>query len=611
MIRRVLTLIFILSLLAGTVHAQILDDSTQNVYGPTTTNYTYFNDIKYNINQSFHPDTSINRFHVYSLVNQYQNKLQDLGNIGTAAKPVFYTPPDIIGRTSGYYVYNPYRLRIKDIQLYNTRSPYSHIYAVFGGGNRNMTYIQHSQSIKPNWNFGFNYRTLLINKQISSTGRGDNEVESTGYNAYMYYWTKDSSYFIYGAFSRINHRVDESGGIDDSEFTRDDQYFDDNVNVNLENSGSRELNIKYFLYQQYSLKNYFTIYNEFSRSLVSNYFQNENLTAESSYFDQILYNTQETFHKDKFRDFSNEAGIKGDLKNAFYNAYFRYRQTNFLPSRLKQNEVRNETYLGGSLRYDNDSTYFLKVSGELMNNGNHQLSGIYQNRFWELSYNRFMYEPASIHEQYFSNHYEWYNNFGPVQSDNFKGLFKLDFKRLWFHPYMTVSNIYNYIYFDTQKKPIQATSSVQLYSPGFDLNIDITPFLHWNTTFIYTFSSGSEEATNAFRIPTIFINSNLYYSRYLFNKKLLTTIGIDTHYRDSYFADGYDPITQQFHIQNDFEIPSYFLVDLYANIKIGTVKLFLKMTYVNQGQNSGYFVTPVYTGQPRVLDLGLSWMFYD
>ncbi len=610
MIRRVLIIIIVFWQPAK-VFSQILDDSTQNVYGPATTNYTYLNSIKYNLNQSYHPDTSINRFHVYNFVNKHYNKLQDLGNIGTAAKAVYYTPPEIIGRTSGYYVYDPYRLKIRDIQLYNTRSPYSHIYAVFGGGNRNMTYIQHSQSIKPNWNFGFNYRTLLINKQISSSGRGDNEVESTGYNAYMYYWTKDSTYFIYGAFSRIGHRVNESGGIDDSGFTRDDQYFDENVNVRLENAGSKELNIQYFLYQQLRLKNYFTLYNEFSRSLVSNYFQNDNLSSESDFFDQILFNKQETFHRDKFRDLSNESGIKGDLKNAFYNAYFRYRQTNFLPSRIRQNEIRNETYLGGSLRYDNDSTYYLRLSGELMNNGNHHLSGIYENRFWELSYHRFMYEPSAIHEQYFSNHYEWYNDFGPVQSDNFKGLFKMDFKWLSFHPTMTVSNIYNYIYFDTEKRPAQATSFVQLYSPGINLSIDITPYLHWKTTFIYTLSSGREEATNAFRIPTLFINSNLFYSRYLFNKKLLTTIGVDTHYRNAYFADGYDPVTQQFFIQNDFEIPSYFLVDLYANIKIGTVKLFLKMTYVNQGQNSGYFVTPNYIGQPRVLDLGLSWMFYD
>lgn len=608
---RVLKIFIFLTLSGSNIHAQILDDSTKNVYGPTTTRYTYLNDIKLNRNRINYPDTSINRFQVYNYVNLYENKLQDLGNIGTAAKTVFYEPPGTIGRTSGYYVYKPYRLNIADIQLYNTRSPYTHIYAVFGGGNRNKTYIQHSQSIKPNWNFGFNYQTLKINKQISSAGRGDNEVESTAYDAYMYYWTKDSTYFIYGAFSRGNHKVAESGGIDNSDFESDNEFFNDNVNVNLENAYSRELYIEYLLYQQFNLAHFFTLYNEFSRSLVSNYFQDNKLSTDGAFFDQFLFNTLETNHKDKFRTFSNEAGIKGDWKKAFYNAYFRFRQTNYLPSELKQNETRTETYLGGSIRYDNDSTYFLKISGELMNNGNHQLAGTYENKLWELSYRRYMYEPGAIQETYFSNHYEWYNDFAPVQSDNFKGLFKLDFKRLSLNPQMTVSNIFNYIYFDTDKRPVQANSSAQLYSPGIHVKFDITPYLHWYTTFIYTIKTGNDQASNAFRIPRIFVNSDLFYSRYLFDKKLLTTIGVDTHFRDAYFADGYDPVTQQFYVQNDFQIPGYFLADFYINIKIGTVKLFLKMTYINQGQNSGYFATPFYTGQPRVMDLGLSWMFYD
>jgi hypothetical protein len=604
--------IFIISFFLGSnLFAQILDDSTKNVYGPTSTRYTYLNDIKFNRSRVHYPDTSITGFQIYNYVNLYENKLQDLGNIGTAAKPVFYEPPETIGRTSGYYVYRPYRLNIKDIQLYNTRSPYTHIYAVFGGGNRNKTFIQHSQSIKPNWNFGFNYQTLKINKQISSTGRGDNETESTAYDAYMYYWTKDSTYFIHGAFSRINHKVAESGGIDDSDFESDNEFFGENVNVYLENAYSRELSIEYLLYQQFRLTNFFTLYNEFSRALVSNYFIDENLSADGAYFKPSLFNTQKTDHKDKFRSLANEAGIKGDWKKAFYNAYFRFRQTNFVPSELKQIETRNETYLGGSLRYDNDSTYFLQLSGELMNNGNHHLAGIYENRLWELSYRRYMYEPGAIQERYFSNHYEWYNDFAPVQSDNFKGLFKLDFKRLHIYPQMTLSNVFNYIYFDVDKRPAQAGGFVQLYSPGVEIKFDITPYLHWYTTFIYTLKTGENQASNAFRFPSIFINSNLFYSRYLFNNKLLTSIGLDTHFRNAYFADGYDPITQQFYLQNDFEIPGYFLADFYVNIKIGTVKLFLKMTYINQGQNSGYFTTPYYIGQPRVMDLGLSWMFYD
>jgi len=604
--------LILFQLVSLSLFSQILDDSTQNVYGPTTTTYTYIDDIKLNRKTKFYPDTSIIDFEKFTYMSVYDNKLQDLGNIATSTKPMYYTPPSVIGRTSGFYSYDLYSLPVEDIHLYDTRSPYTSIYAIFAGGNRNITRINHSQSIKPNWNFGLNLQWLTMNKQYSSTGRGDNQVEGLSYNGYMYYWNKDSSYFIMGAISRMNHEIAESGGVDTTDFENINDFFDfDNIDVNLEYAKSSELKVQYYLYQQYQVKKLFAIYNEFERTLTSNYFTDENLSEDGDYFDQILFNETQTYQKNKFRDLTNEAGIKGDLKKAFYNAYYRYRYIEFVHPYLPEIEKRTEGYLGGSLRYDNDSSYYLMVAGELMNNGNHQLSAIYENRFWELSYKRLMYDPGSIHERYFSNHYEWYNDFGAVQSDNFKALFKVPLKMITIKPYFNLSMVKNYIYFDTDKMPSQATGFAQLYSPGIDFNIDFGKYLHWVNTFIYTFKTGEEEAQDVFRIPSIFVNSNLYFSKMMFNEKMLMTFGLNTHYQSNYFADGYDPVTQQFYVQNDFEIPSYFLADVYVNIQIKTVKLFLKMSYINQKNQKGYFATPDYPGQPKNLDLGLSWMFYD
>ena len=66
-----------------------------------------------------------------------------------------------------------------------------------------------------------------------------------------------------------------------------------------------------------------------------------------------------------------------------------------------------------------------------------------------------------------------------------------------------------------------------------------------------------------------------------------------------------------YHLQNDFDMPSYFLADVFVNIKIKTVRLFLKYAYINQKTGKGYFASPYYPGQPKGFDLGLSWMFYD
>ena len=197
----------------GSVKAQILDDTTQMVYGPTSTNYTYIDEVKMNRVRNYNPDTTISKIHAWTFVNKYENKIQDLGNVGTSGMDVYHEEPISIGRTSGFSSFKYYFLNTQDIRLYNTRSPFTHLYTVFGSGNRSILEVTHSQNIKPTWNFGGNFRKLTINKQVSSTGRGDNEVESTGYNAYTYYWTNDSSYFVFGSISRLNHKLYESGGI--------------------------------------------------------------------------------------------------------------------------------------------------------------------------------------------------------------------------------------------------------------------------------------------------------------------------------------------------------------------------------------------------------------
>jgi len=610
--KKLFFLSFLMLYVASDLFSQILDDSTQNVYGPSTTNFRYIKDIKFNRNVSSHPDTTIIGFERFSPMERRRYKLQDLGLVATSTKPMFYEPPSILGRTSGYYTYSLYGLPVKDIKLFNTRSPHTDLYAVFGSGNRNITDISFSQNIKPNWNFGFNLLWYTMDKQISSTGRGDNAVRSLSYNFYMYYWSPDSNYFALGAYTRMNHKVAESGGVDTTGFRNINDFFDENAEVNLQDVGSSELNIKYYLYQQYQLNPAFAVYNEFYSSLISNYYSDPQVSTNQEFYDRILFNTSETWNKNKINDITNEAGVKGDWKKAFYNAYYRYRQVRFYQNYLTDVENRTEGYVGGSLRYDNDSSYYLLVEGELMlNNGNHKIRGIYENRFWELSYQRMMYDPGFMHERYFSNHYEWYNSFGSVQSDNIKVLFKIPLKKIAIRPFLNLSMLKNYIYFDVDKMPTQASGFAQLYSPGLDLNFQFGKNLHWDNQFIYTFKTGDEEARDVFRIPPIFVNSSIYYSRFMFNEKLLMSIGLNTHYQSNYFADGYDPITQQFYLQNDFELPSYFLANVFVNIKIKTVRLFLKYAYINQKTGKGYFASPYYPGQPKGLDLGLSWMFYD
>ena len=76
-------------------YAQILDDTTKLVYGPTTTQYTYEHNIKYNDRHFNVIDTSIIDIHRYSHTEESEYKFQDLGTIGTAVRSVIYEPPKL------------------------------------------------------------------------------------------------------------------------------------------------------------------------------------------------------------------------------------------------------------------------------------------------------------------------------------------------------------------------------------------------------------------------------------------------------------------------------------------------------------------------------------
>ena len=88
--------------------------------------------------------------------------------------------------------------------------------------------------------------------------------------------------------------------------------------------------------------------------------------------------------------------------------------------------------------------------------------------------------------------------------------------------------------------------------------------------------------------------------------------GLDMNWKSTYMANSYDPVTQQFYLQDDFELPSYLLVDVFFNFKIGNALLFVKMINLMEGiLADGYLATPFYRGTNRNFDLGLKWFFFD
>jgi hypothetical protein len=98
----------------------------------------------------------------------------------------------------------------------------------------------------------------------------------------------------------------------------------------------------------------------------------------------------------------------------------------------------------------------------------------------------------------------------------------------------------------------------------------------------------------------------------LFKKALFGQVGLEGFMMDDFKADAYNPVLQQFYLQNQFTVSSYPVVDFFITADIKNFNVFLKMAHVNQGYpDDGYFTSPYYTGMKRSFIFGLKWMFFD
>ena len=100
-------------------------------------------------------------------------KFQDLANLGTAARPVFYEVPQQIGSTSGFDAYNLYHNSADSIKYYDTKiSPYQNCCLFWWRGTGIKLDVEFVRNIKPNWNVGIAYRTIRAKENFKSNAQG-------------------------------------------------------------------------------------------------------------------------------------------------------------------------------------------------------------------------------------------------------------------------------------------------------------------------------------------------------------------------------------------------------------------------------------------------------
>lgn len=636
--------------------SRVLDDTTKQIYGPNTSRYFFEEDVFFNRETREPIDTLIKNFHRYNYTQRFLYRYQDLGNIGTAIRPLYYENPDVIGKRSGMHVYDLYT-ETEPIKYYDTKSPYSNMKVVLGGLGRAITKGTYSRNITPQWNFGLNYRALLIDKNIQRRGKADRLVRGTYYDAYTTFQSKDSAYRVFGNVRRNFHRVDEFGGVR-TDLVADTfelkDYFETTAQPWLTATAeSNDLRINWHLFQQYSIAKPLQVYHMFDRYRQRNKFIDVMNANTAPFFGDFIEIDRDSITNDtKFKAVRNEVGAKGNIGKLFLNGYYAIRHysmsyismradtgTHMTFDSLRFAHIGNEHYVGGKISLSLDSIGEVRGGVEFMQDPDstysgkkyYRLYGQITSKWFDARLAQMQYAPGFMEQAYRGTYNKWNNFFSNTTSTQFNGHLHYRSKMLTISPGVTFTRLSNYVFYkdvaasDTIKnvKPLQSTGQQVVLSP--ELSFSATFFKHITLSGQGIYTELAENADSALSIPKIHLNAQLAYSNIFFNGNFDIHTGIDVHWRSAYDAMGYDVALRQFYIQNDyqqdgpggyqrntFQVPAHPIVDVFINAKIKRGRIFFKYHNLIQAfTKQGYMPTPNYPGQPNSFEFGFDWSFYD
>ena len=622
--------------------AQLLDDSTKLIYGPKSTKFFLEKDVYNNIATKTAIDTVLQNFHLNYLEKRKNNYLlQDLGNNGTASKLIFMEANSLLGTQFGSDVFLTPRFDLSNNKFYDTKSPFSEMQYIQGGRGQDLAKFTHAQNINKRLNIGIDLQNFASSKAIGTPlGRDDRIVKNWNIQAHSNFTSKNSKYLILSLFNKYSQFQIEQGGILPTGGDTPDNTFRYNFErVKMGSASNIFKALTFHNYQQYRINKAFTAFHIFDFEQTSQKFKDISAVTskENGFYQNLSGRSFPESRRDTigFINFDNKLGIKGNFKGYNYRLTIRNRIWSAGIDTTKR-AIKGEIYLGGwAAYYFKDSVTKLTSEVEF---GVNQNFYFLSNLFSKFGMATFLLknQDASFIQSNFGRIYQNNNQLSPdfkfirTTELTIKPIVTLG-KSFLIDPFLKLTNITNYIYLDANVRQVQSSKPVQLLRIGFESKYNFKKYVLQNAI---SFNSSS----NLIRVPRIVFDAT-FSKEFLISKKLKSQAGLHLNYMTAYFADGYDPQSAQFHLQNALEVQGKPVFDAFINMKLSKVRFFFTINNflnipnsvllgsrtdatTNKGWqnlinnlarkvNNGYFSTPTYTALPMNIGFGINWPLFD
>ena len=616
--------------------AQILDDSTKVLYSARTTFVIREADVLRDTIPRRTVDTTLVRLPQMRYWFYDSTFQQDLGNVGTASRPLLWQANTQLGARLGRTVFDKYVLNPATIPYYDTRSPYSYFQLRQGTTGESDFQLAYTRSLKKNFNVGASYERISSGKILETVSGRETLVRHSNVLFFLRYTTENQRYHALFNFSTSRHNATEQGGIREGlptervSVANDSLYLYNNATVWLKKAANQENRDQLHLTHTYRLLGrgltaFHTLdyYSQYNRYFDDN-IPHDPTTNAVLFYPLILLNPTKTDDRATYRQVENTVGFLGSTPTVAYRVYARRRDaslatqslftaldgTPYLDKAMPDYHTAGafgQLFVGGTAAFQYRQ-FAVQTEGEfLLPLKDYRLRGTARLGPLTGEVLTTSYSPTLTEEMFCGNHYAWDNNFLNTKVNQLTVRLdqKLGQQRL--QASGTVANISSLVYYDQSAEPAQTGDQLQI------LTLSVRHWYawrHWHSDNQATFTTGNNDAQ--IRIPNLVANLRVYYQNYIFRHALFTQVGADLYYQSRFRAYAYSPSTQQFYLQDGFTIRNYPLVNVFLTADIKTVGFFLKMAYVNQGLlHNGYFASPYYTGLPRHVQFGIRWQFFN
>jgi hypothetical protein len=580
-----------------------------------------------------------------------------LGNVGNASRSLLFSPKLIAGWDAGFHSFDIYRWKKETTRFIHTTRPYSEINYQLGARSEQIIELLHTQNIKANWNFSFNYR------MINSPGFFKNQ--KTNHNNYIvtsWYQSLNKRYNNYFMLVSNKLQAAENGGIKNDQNYLDNIVYKDRFNIPTNiggdpqfgrdffstkiETGNKYTETVYVMRQQYdfgkkdSLISDSTIYYlyyprlrfEHTLNIEKNKYLFQDFVGDSAYYKDV-YDTTLAIPTDTFELRENWTVINNDF--SVYQFPDIKNQQQFIKLGLLVQNIK------GRLSKSTQNYYNLVAHAEYRNKTRNQKWEMFLEGKLYLTGNNFSdYEATAALRRFVSNKIGYLQlgfqnvNRTPSFIYNSRSSFYLlknekDFKKentTHFFASLTqprsrmnVSGHYylltNYTYIQNYYELSQETSLFNVLQISAERSFKLGKKFAWHSEIYFQQVIGNAPVN----LPLIFTRNRFAYEGPTGFKNLNISTGIEFRFHTPYKADGYSPALGQFYYQDSVTIENQVPeISAYLHFRIRPMKFFIRAENLNTVRKLGninftnnIIETPDYPMPGLQLRLGLYWSFVN